>query len=78
MKIIHYGIIGYNFNIVVGVLFGKFELHRLGLILILQVLFLVAISLLEYQKSQNFLSAFTPSFIGVVFLVLSFLIGIFI
>jgi len=78
MKIIHYGIIGYNFNVVIGILVGKFELHRLALILLLQVLFLLAIGFLEYQKSQNFLSAFTPSFIGVVFSVLSFLIGVFI
>ena len=78
MKIIHYSIIGYNFNVVMGILFGKFELHRLALILLLQVLFLIAIGFLEYQKSRNIISAFTPSFIGVVFSVLSFLIGVFI
>jgi hypothetical protein len=78
MKIFQYGIIGYNFNIVIGILSGKFELYRLGLILILQLLFLLAIGFLEYQKSQNFLSAFTPTFIGVVFCVLSFLIGVYI
>ena len=77
MKLFQYCVIGYNFNIVFGILFGKFELHRLALILLLQVMFLLAIGFLEYQKSQNAISAFTPSIIGVVFLVLSFLIGVF-
>jgi uncharacterized membrane protein len=78
MKIFQYGIIGYNFNIVIGILFYKFELHRLALILLVQLLFLIAIGFLEYQKRQDVISAFTPTFIGVIFCVLSFLIGVFI
>lgn len=78
MKIIQYSIFGYNFNIVIGLLFGKFEMYRLALILLLQLLFLLAIGFLEYQKSHNILSAFTPSVISIIFLVLSFLIGVFI
>lgn len=78
MKIIQYSIIGYNLNITIGILFNKFELHRLALIILLEVMFLLAIGFLEYQKSHNILSAFTPSVIGITFFLLSFLIGVFI
>lgn len=70
MEIFRYYLLGFNLNVLLGVLFRGFNLYRFGLFLAIQFIILVY---LDYQKGDK---NFSTSIVVSSYALLSFLVGV--